>query len=214
MKDNLKQRIEQIIYIHLDSKYYYRDYKYLCQPDTKEEREVINNSFISRIRTMFWKMAVIELNKLFQKSSNEHFNLIHILESLIEKYDTDIWIQEIDRSILLKWLNKLNNPDFTSIKSKLKKQRDEYIAHTDKNPSIPLKEIIITFEEFETLILFTEEIVKTLQEYYFNTLLDLNVPEMEKAGNILEIIYKHRFIMQQETAEEWNKYLKTRNKNT
>lgn len=185
-KEYLEKVMGDILQIHFESKYYFKDVKYLNNPETsKEGIEAAENLIIRRIRFAFWKLCIIETAKLFQKSKNQHYNLIDFIETLISGYDVYSWIQSIKKETLEEWLKKLNSEKIMAIRDRVKVQRNKYFAHSDKNPDIKLSDIQIDFDEFNELLELTETILSGLKNHCFRIHVDFEVTGMEKAGNIL-----------------------------
>jgi len=210
-KEFFNNELETILFIHFDAKYYFRDVEYLTKPETSEEKVSSQNWTIGRIKKAFWRLGIIEMAKLFQDSRNQHFNLIDYLENLLENYTEYDWINNLPKFKIQNWLEKLNSINFLSIRERISIQRDNYFAHTDRNPKQELTDSQITFEEINSLLNLTEEIIFKLNEFCLNTHIDLEIDGMEKAGNLLEMISiysKHREL---EIINRRDEYLKGRN---
>ena len=187
-KDFFEEELKIILFIHFDAKYYFKDNEYLNNPDTVDELRASANLLVKRIKVAFWRLGIIEISKLFQKSRSQHFNLIDYLTNLIENYENYDWIMDFPKSQLSDWLEKLNSPEILKTRRKIDTQRNKYFAHTDKKPKIELKDSIIEFKEIHQLLNFTEEIIFKLKVACFSTHVDMEIAGMEKAGHLLEMV--------------------------
>lgn len=186
-KDYFEKELENILQIHFDAKYYFKDVKYLNKPETTEEAIVIVDNFIiRRIRFSFWRLGIIEIAKLFLKSRNQHYNLLDYIESLIFGYETYPWIQRIKRDKLEEWLKNLNSERIKSIRDKISVQRDNYFAHTDKNPHRKLSSVQLSFSDVDELIKLTESIIFELKVNCLSVHTDFEITGMERVGDILK----------------------------
>lgn len=185
-REYFEKELENILDIHFEAKYYLEDVKYLCNPLTIEENIAsIDNFIIKRIRIAFWRLCIIEIAKLFQKSNNQHYNLINFIDSLISGYDDYFWIQGIKKDKLEEWLIILNSPKILSIRIRINVQRNKYFAHTDKNPHESLESVQLSFDEVYDLLNLTESIIFELEANCLNISTDFEISGMENAGNIL-----------------------------
>jgi hypothetical protein len=187
-KDFFKNELEIILHIHFDAKYYFKDNEYLDNPDTVAEKAALRIFFVRRLKIAFWRLGIIEISKLFQKSRNQHYNLIDYLKDLHDNYDNYPWMKNFPKAKLNEWLERLNSERILTTLRKIDIQRNQYFAHTDKNPIAELKDSIIEFQEINELIDFTEEIIFELKEKCLDVHLDMEIVGMEKAGHILEMV--------------------------
>jgi hypothetical protein len=208
-KDYFEKELENILDIHFDAKYYLEDVKYLNNPGTDEECiAAVDNFIIKRIRIAFWRLCIIEIAKLFQKSKNQHFNLLDYIESLIIGYDNYSWIQGITKDKLEEWLKILNSPRIISIRDKISVQRDNYFAHTDKNPYKNLESVQLSFDEVYELLNLTESIVFELKINCLNIHIDFEITGMEHAGNILKAFAALKEKRESKMKQEWDEFKK------
>lgn len=208
-KEFFESELGRILNIHLDAKYYFEDVQYLNNPETDEERIAADDNFIiERIKKAFWRMGIIEIAKLFQKSKNQHYNLIDYIGHLIANYNQYLWLAGLPQTKLNEWLISLNSGRIKSISERVCIQRNEYFAHTDKSPSMDLSKTQISFEEINSLIDFTESIMYDIKNYCFNEHSDFDVAGMERAGEILlafaSLKEKRKSIIKQR-VDEWLK---------
>lgn len=211
-KEYFEKELEDILLIHFDAKYYLKDAQYLINPHTNEEKEAaINNSIVKRIINAFWQLGIIEIAKLFQKSKNQHYNLLNYLEELIANYNAYDWIKDLPKEKLENWLALLNSAKMAAIIKKVSTQRDNYFAHTDKNPETKFENIQLTFTEINELLKLTESIIYELEAYCLKVEMDLEISGMECAGNILEALIALKEKREVKMKKEWDEYIKERN---
>lgn len=206
-KEFFESELERILNIHFDAKYYFKDVQYLNNPETTEERiAAANNFIIRRIRVAFWRIGIIEIAKLFQRSKNQHYNLIDYIGNLNENYIQYTWLTDLPQAKLNEWLISLNSGSIKSIRNRVCVQRDNYFAHTDKNPSVELTEAQISFEEVNSLIDLTESILFDIKVYCFNTHSDFEVTGLDRAGEILlafASLKEKREAINKKELDEW-----------
>lgn len=149
-KDYFEKELENILQIHFDAKYYFKDVKYLNNPETSGEGlAAVDNFIIRRICIAFWRLGIIEIAKLFLKSRNQHYNLLYYIESIIFGYENYSWIRNIKKEKLEEWQTKLNSERIKSIRDKISVQRNNYFAHTDKNPHRELSSVQLSFDDVD-----------------------------------------------------------------
>lgn len=209
-KEFFESELDRILNIHFDAKYYFMDIEYILNPSSIEEKIVSNSLFIERLIHAFWRLGIIEISKLFQKSKNQHYNLIDYLEELIEFYDECEWIKNLSKNKLLDWLDLINSAEFKSIRNKIRIQRNNYYAHLDKNPEKDLKEVSIELVEINKLLKLTEDILYELNLSCLGIDCDFDVSGMEKAGYILEAFVALKEKKKMKIQEARNKYLKVK----
>lgn len=211
-KEFFESELENILFIHFDAKYYFKDIEYINKPETNEELIASNNTFIKRLEKAFWRLGIIEIAKLFQKSRNQHFNLIDYLEELINNYEEYTWIQNLSKNKLHEWLTSINSKEIKTIRDKINIQRNNYFAHTDKKPVLELNKAQLTFNDINQLIKITEEIIFELKLNCLKTHSDLEISGLEKAGDILEAYIALKEKREMKIKEEWEEFLNERKK--
>lgn len=204
-----EKELENILQIHFDAKYYFKDVKYLNNPKTTEEViAAADNFIIRRIRFAFWRLGIIEIAKLFLKSRNQHYNLLDYIESLIYGYDTYSWIQGLEKEKLEGWLIELNSESIKAVRDKISVQRDNYFAHTDKNPHRKLTSVQLSFDDVDKLLSLTETIIFELKINCLSVHTDFEITGMEKVGNILEAFAALKGKRESEMKKEWDEFNK------
>lgn len=186
-REYFEKELENILLIHFNAKFYFADVKYLNNPDTVEEMIVAGEySTIKRIRIAFWRLGIIEIAKLFQKTQSQHYNLIDYIESLIIDYELYPWLHGINRDRLTEWLTILNSERIKKLRENISIQRNKFFAHTDRTPSKKLENSQMSFEDIQELIALTENIIFDLKEKVLRIHTNMEIPGLERAGNILE----------------------------
>lgn len=210
-KEFFESELERILNIHFDAKYYFKDVQYLNNPETTEERiAAADNFIIRRIRAAFWRIGIVEIAKLFQKSRNQHYNLIDYTCDLNQNYIQYPWLVDLPQAKLNEWVTSLNSERIKSIRDRICIQRDNYFAHTDKNPSVEFSDTQISFEEINSLIDLTESIMFNIKYYCFNTHSDFEVTGLERAGDILLAFASLKEKRERTIKQEWDEWLKER----
>lgn len=210
-KEFFESELERILNIHFDAKYYFKDVQYLNNPETTEERiAAVDNFIIRRIRVAFWRIGIIEIAKLFQRSKNQHYNLIDYIGNLNENYNQYSWLADLPQTKLNEWLISLNSGSIKSIRDRVCVQRDNYFAHTDKSPSVELTEVQISFEEINSLIDFTESIMFDIKAYCFSTHSDFEVTGLERAGELLLAFASLKEKRERNIKQEMDEWIKER----
>ncbi len=208
-KEYFETELENILFIHFNAKYYFEDVRILNNPDTISQKIIAHDHYvIKRIRIAFWRLGIIEIAKLFQKSRNQHYNLITYIEELREKYKDYTWIKELPKRKLFNWLRKLNSVHIKTIRTKVSIQRDKYFAHTDKNPDIKLDNVQISFDEIQELLNLTESIIFDLKVHCLSTHSDFEVAGMEKTSILLDGLIALKEKKEAEFKKEWDEFQK------
>jgi hypothetical protein len=180
----------------------------LNTPETTEEKNASNSLIIRRISTAFWRLGIIEIAKLFLRSRNQQYNLIDYIGELKTNYDQYLWLSDLPRNKLNEWLSLLNSESVASIRRRVHIQRNEYFAHTDRNPSVALTEAKISFDEIYSLIELTESIMFDIKGYCFRTHSDFEVTGLERAGDILLALAALKEKREAVFRKEWDDYMK------
>jgi hypothetical protein len=134
--------------------------EYLLKDEENEDKEYSKrmNAFFVYSRSIYWRVIVIELSKLFSEKDSEHYNIYKFISKL--KLDGHYGDALISGSEIEAWEKTLaDNKDSIS---NLILQRDKVYAHTDRNS----KEVpnTVTITKTRELI---EIIQKIIREVYF-----------------------------------------------
>lgn len=183
--DELNIEIKSRVNILAKAIIFYDNGKYLNSPETKEEKEFANNSFfIRRTRYSYWVLTVLELCKLFGKKG-DHFTINKLLNKLLASHKTTPWRDKLSEEQIHNWQLKLGDQRTICNIDKLHGLRDQYYAHSDKEPEREIRELTPEYKEIEYLIDLSKEIIKEIQYKVFDIHQVFENIENQKANNIL-----------------------------
>ena len=129
-KFELKEKLIVIVQIILDAKELMNDsYKMLMADLLKKFSLITRNKFLNRVRISFWKLAIIELTKLFG-SRMDDFRLDELINEMLVNYNSGEWAANISLDELKALQNYLNNEEVKIRTDKLRKIRNQHYAHT------------------------------------------------------------------------------------
>lgn len=95
-----------------------------------------------------------------------------------------------------------------SIRDKISVQRNNYFAHTDKNPQKDLGSVQLSFDEVQELIELTESIIFELKVNCLNIHTDFEITGMDHAGNILKAFAALKEKRESIMKQEWDEFNK------
>lgn len=107
----------------------------------------------------------------------------------------------------------MNSDHIKTTRTKISVQRNNYFAHTDKNPDIKLENVQLSFDDIDELLKITEAIIFDLKANCLNAHSDFEVAGMEQAGVLLKGLVALKEKRESEVKKEWDEYLRERNKN-
>jgi len=163
----IEKKIDKIIIIINEAKFLMNDSYKMLMTDTSAKHVIINrNKFLTRVKESFWKLAVIELAKIYD-SKNDKFRLEHFLNTLIENHKKGEYKLLISKKELNSLLSFLQKEDVLEKVEKLKEVRDKHYAHTDENAK-SLHEIKFYFTDFVFLLRTAELIIESINNKLFN----------------------------------------------
>ena len=185
-KAEIKDNIWEIWKIAINAKRFLKNSFYLHKPDSKEELEYLKNSrdfhFIGH---SLWRLAVIELSKLFNNSkTRDKFNISHFIKKL-EK-DGYYGVLGIDQSKIDYWRNQITNNH--SVIEMIIDLRDKIYAHTD-GPEAKSKLDTPTFEQTENLIHIIENVIQEIYSNIFDSYANVESPDIDlNPSGIIKIL--------------------------
>lgn len=138
---------------------------YFEQPETQLERYYIHrHRHLRFIGWALWRLAIIELCKLFGDSSNQKFNMLKLLQKMDKagSYGS----LKFSGETLAEFNQRVT--EITPIISEVARLRDKLYAHTDKDPFEQTDTSIKTDDCF-ALVEFAEEVIRTLAGNFLNT---------------------------------------------
>lgn len=175
-KEEIKENIWEIWKISINAKRFLKYTYYLHKPDTDEEQEYLKTSRdFQFIAHALWRIAVIELSKLFNASKNrDKFNIFHFIKKLeknghfrdfkITQAKIDDWYMQIEEN--RKTIDLITN------------LRDKVYAHTD-GPAEKNGLYTPTFEQTEKLIAIIESVIKEIYSSIFDSHAMTDSPSLE-----------------------------------
>jgi hypothetical protein len=187
---DLKNEIDQMISIVYSAKTYFNDNVYLLNPDTNEEKIVAENDlFIRRARYALGAMSIIQINKLFG-SDNDDFSINKLLNNLLNNHRNSEWKDKISIDLIRDWKSRLNENSMIESIAKVNGLRNQYFAHSDRNPEA-IEKLLVQSEEMESLLSFCDEILFKISVDVFNEYRYDIVSDTAKASGILKRLTIH-----------------------
>lgn len=184
-KQDLKEKLIYIVEIILDVKKLVNDSYRMLMADSSEKFTLISrDSFLTRVRNSFEKLAVIELTKLYG-SKSDNYRLDALLNDLLSNYKNSEWTHSISKVDLDDLLSHLNDDEMHSRKVKLKELRDQHYAHRDQNPKNNVHDIRFYYSDFAYLLRVAELIIDELMQKIFELPSSFKIYEGEDADNFL-----------------------------
>ena len=181
----LKVEIEKMISLWYSAETYFKDNMYLLKPDTTEEKVVAENDlFIKRTRYALGVMSVLQINKLFG-GDNDDFSLKKFLNKLLNNHRNSEWKSKVSIDLIKEWQKELNEQTITDCIKKVNGLRDQYYAHSDRNPE-PFENLIVKSEEMKKLLKFCKDILLKISVDVFNQYYWTMISDTEKASGILK----------------------------
>ncbi|NOU47518.1 MAG: hypothetical protein HOO86_10705 [Bacteroidales bacterium] len=182
----LEEEISKIWNILIYVKDCYDYSYYIHKPETSEEADYLKNSQdFEFIRHILWRMAIIEIAKLFCNSAKrDRYNLRHFISKL--KKAGQFGDSGINVTTIEKWeaqfsLNEVLINDVITI-------RDKVYAHTDPNKEEYTK-IEISFKKIDDLINIAEDVIREIFKTVFDSEVDFDSPLLDKnRNNIIKIL--------------------------
>lgn len=185
-KTELEENLSKIWDILIYAKDCYQYSFYLYKPETNEESVYLENSqdfkFICHI---MWRMAIIEIAKLFSNSDKrDRYNLMHFISKL--KNAGHFGNIGIDFKKIENWeeIIILNE----NLIEEILRLRDKVYAHKDPNmEECIIKEI--SFEKIEILLNLVEDIIREIFITVFDSMVDFDSPNLSTSRiNIIKIL--------------------------
>ncbi|WP_073022128.1 AbiU2 domain-containing protein [Flavobacterium micromati] len=204
LKDELEIRVNKIWDIlQLAKESFYYSY-YLHKPHSVEELNYINSSnHFAFIKMSLWKVSVIELSKLFNKTeSQDKFNLNKLLVNL--KSDGHFRSLKLSSPKLADWEKRLAKNRETI--KQIIDLRDKVYSHTDKNNN-HIIDSDITFEKTEKLIKLCEEIIQVIFIEIFDADAKMNLVYFDESfKEIPKILAQEENRRKEKIIEDYKRY--------
>lgn len=161
--------------------------RYLHKPDTKEEVEYLGCSrHFKFLRHSLWRLSIIELHKLLNKSDRDFYNLFTFIKNL----ESNNYLgHNVPTEIITDWRNTLCSKK--GITKKILLLRNKLYAHTD--PNLDKLLVDITFEEVQELITVVEKVIKGIYYNSFQSAISIETPVFERGRfDIIKILAKEK----------------------
>lgn len=131
--ESLKRKLEVqrgILYACEDI---FNDIRYLQGTDivSEEENELLDFPQWRFINEMLWNYLVLELHKIYSKSSNDKYRIQPVLNELNDRFNGLAFKDKLSRESISLLLKEFNGDVFAEHFKKLNAIRDKYIAHLD-----------------------------------------------------------------------------------
>ncbi|HWY38192.1 MAG TPA: hypothetical protein VNY73_06505 [Bacteroidia bacterium] len=133
---------------------------------TREKFTTIHREkFLKRVRESFWKLAIIELTKLYSDNSkSDHYSIIVLLKNLRRHHSSSGWKDKITAQELKEISASFKTQDIKDRIEKLIELRNQHYAHTDKKPDNNIYDVKFFLEDGVFLIEKAENTIKTLAD--------------------------------------------------
>lgn len=186
----LKTEIEKMISIWYSAETYFRDNMYLLEPETEEEKVVAHyDLFIKRARYALGVMSVLQLYKLYG-GDNDDFSIKKFLNKLLNTHKNSEWKEKIPLNSIKSWQTELQEQTMAENITKVKGLRDQYYAHSDRNPEA-FEKLVMKSDEMRKLLKFCEDVLLKISVDVFNQYYYSMISETEKASGILKRLSVH-----------------------
>jgi hypothetical protein len=198
----LKKEIDRMLSISYSAELYFNDNMYLLNPDTKEEQVVAQNDlFIRRARYALGVMSILQINKLFG-GKNDHFSLRKLLNTLLNNHRSSEWKEKIAVDLIKEWQAKLEELPMVECIKKINGLRNNYYAHSDRQPEA-LERLIVHTEEMKMLLKFCNEVLLKISVDVFNQYKYSVISDTQKASGILKRLSVH-VVKKTETTDQFS----------
>lgn len=140
------------------------------------------NSFFVYSTSIYWRVIVIELCKLFSSKENEQYNLRKFISKL--KVTGHYGDAGISKESIIDWEGILENEK--EVIDNLILQRDKVYAHKDRNAKLVVN--TVTLLKTKELIGMVQKIVREIYSTVFDSSFMVNDPINPPVGNLEYII--------------------------
>ena len=178
-EEQIKKDVELIAYFLTVCKKLAIDSYCMLVTDSEGKFTVIHRApFLKRVRETYWKMAIIELSKLYgQKKNNNHYSLTFLMSDLITQHPTADWKNKISVEKIKLLASTIDTEEVKTKVEKLIELRDQHYAHTDKDPKHNIFDVKFYYEDCIFLLKKAEEIIQPLAQHF-----ELNILFAEYKG--------------------------------
>lgn len=133
-------------------------------PDTNEKFITIHHDkFLARLPETFWKLAIIELTKLYSSNiKNDHFSIILFVKFLRRNHFTSSWKEMITSEELEELDTSFKTHELKMRIGRLLELRKQHYAHKDKNPDHHIFDVKFYLPDCVVLIEIAENVLRIL----------------------------------------------------
>lgn len=166
-EEQIKKDIDLIAYFLTACKKLAWDSYCMLMADSAKFNVIHREPFLRHVRETYWKMAVIELSKLYGlKKRNNHYGLTFLISDLITQHSTADWKNKISIEELELLGSSIDTEEVKTKIEKLNELRDQHYAHTDKDPKHNIFDVKFYYEDCTFLLKKAEEIIKVLARHF------------------------------------------------
>ena len=160
--NEVKIKLEKTISILNEAKVLERDSYRMIMTDSSEKFTIVdNNVFLKSIRISLWKLSIIELHKLYG-GRNDDFRISELLKNISTVEKKSKWFDLITEVEIENMKEKIQSPETIKNIENLKEIRNQYYAHTDKNPKKNIYNIKYYHDSSYYLIQMADNILEKL----------------------------------------------------
>ncbi len=142
------------------------DSRFLLVVDSTTFEVIKRNKFLRNLHDVHYKMAVIELSKLYSNSKHDHFCLRQLLKGMKRNLKNTEWSNKISVDEIEYLESSYQDKLFEKKINDLLALRSNYFAHTSKHP--PEKQLDTYYTDLQILIVTGEGIVNELSTKILN----------------------------------------------
>lgn len=161
-KDDLIKVINTVARILAKAESYLYQCRYMNSANNGIKQLVDSIPFLNYTYYSFWYVLIVELCKIVQGSDNQEFRIKKLLNVLENDYSKLEYKEQISLDTVRDLKKKFETKENNDLINRLTIIRDNYYAHTDKNPGKIDKKDIPKDVEIERLLNVIREIVDTL----------------------------------------------------
>jgi hypothetical protein len=187
--DELNKEIGEIWHILTYAKGFYEYASYLHNPSSNEELEYLQRSEDFRfISHSLWRMAIVELAKLFSTSESHRFNLAKFINKLGK--GEHFGNLGISADTIQAWKDAISEQELQI--NGVVILRNKIYAHTDADYR-NFRTLDISFSDLRQLIDIVEKVIKEIHLNILGSEVDMTSPFFDKGRfNIIKVLAKEK----------------------
>lgn len=185
---DIENKIIRINNILINSRKLAFDSYVMLNVDSSAKHELIfRNKFLMRTRENLWKLSIIELTKIIG-SKKEDYQIVKILNFLLNNYKNLDWKTKINKSELIEMQDRISNNEIKKKIEKVIEIRNQHYAHKDAKPTNNIFDIEFYYEDFEFILETAENIMERLTQSMMNENFVFDTYTGEEANNFFDEI--------------------------